>query len=136
MYVQSSCFTEVPSLIYSVLYSVHYVVTPQAPYCTEGLTKMDSASDNGDSADMPDDAAAAYVNPTKMWRGRTDLKVYFIESDLEVLKRWMVDRSPMTPEVILAWAGEWNSELAKAIPRFARVDSPDSADIRIAFGSE
>ena len=98
---------------------------------------MDSASDNEeDSADLPDDAAAAYVNPTKMWRGRTDLKVYFKESDLRVLKRWMVDRSPMTPEVILAWAGEWNSELAKAIPRFVRVDSPDEADIRIAFGSE
>ena len=68
-----------------------------------------------------------------MWRGRTELKVYFMGSDLQ---RWKVDRSPMTPEVILGWAAEWNSELAKAIPRFARVDSADEADIRIAFRSK
>jgi len=113
------------------------MTTPQVPYCSAG--PCDNSDDSlkavvNDNSERPAGAANAYVIASKLWIGRTALKVYFMNpSELE---SWKVGKHPMNPDNIIGWAQEWNTALAKNIPRFEREDSMAEADIRVRFGSK
>ena len=91
----------------------------------------DSVCDGEETIERLQATSGAYVQKTKLWRGRDMLFVYFRNPDYLQKGKY-----PLTVSIILAWAGSWNNALVPDIPKFGRTDSIEKADIRIQFGGE
>lgn len=107
----------------------------QVPFCTG--PECEDYSDSGDETagdDIPEGAAGAWVQTSKMWRTRDQLKVHFLNP--EALEGWKIGNAPMNVDNILAWAAEWSSALAPEIPTFVRKDTARNSDVRVSFKCE
>ena len=87
----------------------------------------------------PSGAAGAYViSRSKLWKGKKNLKVYFMD---DVPNHWKCHNDPLTIRVILDWAKVWYNNLPadidgrQHIPKFVRTGSIREADIRVQLGS-
>ena len=104
----------------------------QVPFCTGPECEVCSDSDDDTSGeDIPEGAAGAWIQTSKMWRTRDQLKVHFLNPN--ALEGWKIGRAPMNVDNILAWAAEWNSALVPDIPTFVKTDSARMADVRVSF---
>ena len=65
--------------------------------------------------------------PTKIWKGREVLLVYFLNPEL--LQR----HGRLNVNKVLDWAKKWS---VGDIPKFERTISPESADITVEFGGK
>ena len=72
----------------------------------------------------------------KVWSGRENLRVYFMNPDDIEKWRWKCRGEFMDFNVILAWARVWNSVQYQDIPFLERTDHPGEADIRVKFSSK
>ena len=85
------------------------------------------------TSDTPQEAQAAAVATEKIWKGRQQLNVYFMNSDDIDEWGWKCRGEPMNKNTILAWARVWNFVKYPEIPIFESNDRADKADIRVLF---
>lgn len=90
---------------------------PQIQYCMKSVSA-------GDETDMTSQSVAGL--PTKMWKGREVLLVYFLNPEYLV-------HSSVNVNKVLDWAKKWS---VGDIPKFERADSPEVADITVEFGGK
>ncbi len=80
-------------------------------------------------------AAAAHVSRGKIWKGREDLKVCFMNPD--ELDSWKSRGEPMNINTVLAWAQVWNVPFfSDTIPYLDWTVKAEKADIRVKFSSK
>ena len=79
--------------------------------------------------------AAAYVKTGKIWKGRQQLKVYFMNPHDVDEWGWRCRGEPMNISTIFAWARVWNFVEYPEIPSIELSERADQADIRVQFSS-
>ena len=87
----------------------------------------------GGTSGTPTGAQAASVSKKKVWGGRQQLKVYFMNPDDIDEWGWRCRGEPMNKNTILAWARVWNFSGFPMIPLFENFDLAKNADIRVQF---
>ena len=82
-------------------------------------------------------AAGAYIARDKIWKGRKELTVFFLNE--EVIDEWRCGSSQMTVATIMAWAKTWNTSYSEEISKLKHVErlqDKEKADIRVKCKSK
>ena len=74
---------------------------------------------------------------SKIWKGKQVLTVFFMNEELLYEQEWKSSftEQQLTVELIMKWAGVWNSSDLHSVPKFEMVPF-EQADIRIKFSSK
>ena len=82
--------------------------------------------------DMPEgDVQAAWAHRSVIWRGRKELGVKFLN---DIPHDWKLGARQLNEENIMSWANEWSPRGEDVIPKFVKVEDPNTmSDIRIEF---
>ena len=75
----------------------------------------------------------AHVARQKIWKGRQELRVYFMNP--EFFEKWSCRGERMNKNTVLAWAQKWNGNAAdpeyEDIPRIKMIEKIERSDIRV-----